>query len=150
MKNTETVTTLSDETFQLTPLRFYACLALYLFAFFFKAQVLALFWGAFLLALLSDLSKQPSPKWSNHPPIVPYCAVRLADLRLCLGTGRCRQSGLPIVNALSVVNAPAEDHRGAALEAIQTHQFDRTHCDDYHTLHTRCHHSHLKGNSYDT
>lgn len=58
METTETSMTYTSDSFQLTPVRFYACLGIYLFAFFFKAQVLSLFWGAFLFAMLYDLSKQ--------------------------------------------------------------------------------------------
>lgn len=66
MKTTETSTSLPDETFQITPIRFYACLAIYLFAFFFKAQVLALFWGSFLIAQLTGLTMLPKGSRRSH------------------------------------------------------------------------------------
>lgn len=66
MKTTETSTSLPNETFQVTPIRFYACLAIYLFTFFFKAQVLALFWGTFLIAQLTDLITQPKGSRRSH------------------------------------------------------------------------------------
>ena len=67
MKTTETSVSLPNETFQITPKRYYTFLGIYLFAFFFKAQVLALFWGSFFIAQSADLFKQPKDRRQTYP-----------------------------------------------------------------------------------
>lgn len=92
MKTTETSVSLPDETFQVTPIRFYACLAIYSFAFFFKAQVLALFWGSFLLAQLTDLIRHPKGSRRSHSLLFRIMLCGL--LTYGFGTGHALSVGL--------------------------------------------------------
>ena len=70
MDNTKTTTSINSESIRLTPIKFYACLAIYLFAFLFKAQILALFWGVFFFTMFSDLLARLSQSKGSLTPLL--------------------------------------------------------------------------------